>query len=252
MAAKAAVQSLRIARKEPRLALLDPAQHPVAVVLDLVQPVRTGRRARDQRREHRRQHRRQLGGLRAFGIASDRAAALSSLRRGSGWFGIWRWRRPSHCPSRRAWIARRACAPSAISSRLRPVVTLLGAVSTMDGVPGRAYSSFSLISSHALSPVLPPYLLPRVRTSVQAALQVFAVELELEMALGVARDRIFFGPPGAAIPEHHGAAAVLPLRDHAFEARRIPADGPRHAWRAACPPDRDSVLWGSPSSAARH
>ena len=42
-----------------------------------------------------------------------------------------------------------------------------------------------------------------------------------------------------------------PFGNHAFEARRTRADGPRRAWPAACPPDRGSAPWEPPSSAAR-
>src|SRR4029079_6701865 len=53
----------------------------------------------------------------------------------------------------------------AISSKLRPDNTLSGAFSTIDWAC--ANSSLALIKSHDLSS-LPPYLLPRVRTSDQA------------------------------------------------------------------------------------
>ena len=50
-----------------------------------------------------------------------------------------------------------------------------------------------------------------------AAVQLLAVEIENEMALGVALVRIAFGKPAAAIPDHHGAAAIFAFGDRALE-----------------------------------
>src|SRR5205823_14408669 len=50
-----------------------------------------------------------------------------------------------------------------------------------------------------------------------ASLELFAIELELEMALFVARDRVVAGGPRATIPQHHRAGAVLVGRDDALE-----------------------------------
>ena len=50
-----------------------------------------------------------------------------------------------------------------------------------------------------------------------AAVELLAVELELEVALRVALRRIVLRHPGAAVPQHHRARAVLLRRDHAFE-----------------------------------
>src|SRR6185295_15851272 len=59
----------------------------------------------------------------------------------------------------------------AISSRLRPDTTLSGSSSTMRAAaPSFAYSSLSLISSHACLPDLPPYLLLCVRIRSQPPL----------------------------------------------------------------------------------
>ena len=49
------------------------------------------------------------------------------------------------------------------------------------------------------------------------AVQLLAVELELEMALGKALVRIADRFPAAAIPDDHRAAAILALRDRALE-----------------------------------
>ena len=50
-----------------------------------------------------------------------------------------------------------------------------------------------------------------------AAVQLLAVELEFEMALREALVRIADRLPTAAIPDDHRAAAILALRDRAFE-----------------------------------
>ena len=106
---------------------------------------------------------------------------------------------------------------AAISFTLRPVVTLLGAVSTMGAPRARVLVLFLDQQPGLVAGLAAEFAAARAH-QIKAAFQVFAVELEFEMPLGIPRDRVFLGPPGAAIPEHHGAGAVLPLRDHAFEA----------------------------------
>jgi hypothetical protein len=57
-----------------------------------------------------------------------------------------------------------------------------------------------------------------------AALELLAVEAELELALAIALDGIALAllwGPGAAVPEEDGAAAVLPLGDDPLEATVI-------------------------------
>ena len=51
-----------------------------------------------------------------------------------------------------------------------------------------------------------------------APFQLVAVQRKVEFALGVAPVRIAVGDPAPAIPDHHRAAAVLALRDRAFES----------------------------------
>ena len=52
-----------------------------------------------------------------------------------------------------------------------------------------------------------------------AAVELLAVEPELEAPFLVGRARVVAdGRPGAAVPEQHGAAAVLPLGDDPLEA----------------------------------
>src|ERR1700736_172609 len=50
-----------------------------------------------------------------------------------------------------------------------------------------------------------------------AALELLAVELELEMALGIAGDGIAFRDPRSAVPQQYRTAAVLLRGDDAFE-----------------------------------
>src|SRR5262245_39258258 len=50
-----------------------------------------------------------------------------------------------------------------------------------------------------------------------AAMKLLAVKFEAEMTLLIAFVRVVFRNPFAAIPDHHGAAAVLSFRDDPFE-----------------------------------
>ena len=59
---------------------------------------------------------------------------------------------------------------------------------------------------------------PRHPDERPAALQPLAVQAELQLALLQAFVRIVERLPGAAVPQHDGAAAILALRDGAFEA----------------------------------
>src|SRR5690349_4618420 len=52
---------------------------------------------------------------------------------------------------------------------------------------------------------------------IPGAVQLLAVKLEFQMAFGVALVGIALRRPGAAVPEHHRARAVLLGRDHALE-----------------------------------
>ena len=64
------------------------------------------------------------------------------------------------------------------------------------------------------------------------ALQFFALQLELQLALTIAFAWISIRNPNAAIPHDDGARAVLPRRDHAFKGcigERVIFDMHRHA-----------------------
>src|SRR5208282_4912340 len=67
-------------------------------------------------------------------------------------------------------------------------------------------------------PVLVTLALARAHShQMPAAVKFLAVEIEIEMAFGVALVRIAFGSPGSAIRDHHRAAAIFAFRDGAFE-----------------------------------
>ena len=196
---------LAVARNEPRLAVFDAAQHPVAVVLDLVQPVGPGRRARDQRREHRRQHRRRLGGLRAFHVLRRRAScgvAAFALLPVAAWLRqlgnraglhvlLHRQLRLPDARSRRGDFLQAASGRHAVRRGRRRWTARPGARTRpfLDQQP-RLVAGLAAVLAAARAHQRP------------AALQLLAVELELEMALRVAGDRIFLRRPRAAIPEH--------------------------------------------------
>src|SRR6476659_5638337 len=50
-----------------------------------------------------------------------------------------------------------------------------------------------------------------------APMELLPFKREIELALGVAPVRIAIRDPAPAIPDHHGAATVLALRDRALE-----------------------------------
>ena len=67
-------------------------------------------------------------------------------------------------------------------------------------------------------PVLVALTRPRAHAhQMPAAAELGPIEIENEMALGVALVRIPFGSPAPAIPDHHRAAAIFAFRNGAFE-----------------------------------
>src|SRR5262249_57628294 len=85
------------------------------------------------------------------------------------------------------------------------------------GEGGRAAAARRLVMRLDEQPVLA--LLARAAThahEMPRAGELLAVEREIELALLEPALGIALGLPGAAIPDHHGAAAVLALRDDAF------------------------------------
>ncbi len=59
---------------------------------------------------------------------------------------------------------------------------------------------------------------PRHAHEMPAAGELLAFQRKVEMALGVGLMHIAFGKPVTAVPDQHGAAAILTLRDDALEA----------------------------------
>src|SRR5690606_37236149 len=58
---------------------------------------------------------------------------------------------------------------------------------------------------------------PRHADEMPAAAELLAFQLEFQLALLQAFVRIAKGRPSPAIPDDHGTAAILPLRDRSFE-----------------------------------
>jgi hypothetical protein len=109
----------------------------------------------------------------------------------------------------------------------------------------RALTSGSALDQSQLFAGLPG--LARLRTSVHVHLQLASVErrsMRSASCLPVTR-------PDAGIPEHHGAAAVLPFGDRAFERHRTRSDDPRPRPPAASRRASGSVPSAAPSCAAR-
>ena len=182
-----------MAREELDLAVVDAREQAVAVELDLVAPATTGRQALDGDRKLRRER----GGQRCFD--------------GLGQVG----RRQGRC-SRQARGADRDSARLAqldgperlvdhaigqrgdhvvVGQRPRPGVTLLEQDPRILLVAG-------LGDAHQLP----------------EAGELFAVQLEQQLALGHAVARVADRLPVAAVPDDHRAGAVLARRDRAFEA----------------------------------
>ena len=94
-----------------------------------------------------------------------------------------------------------------------------------------------------------PWLLSFARTLAHAhqmpvAVQLLAMQFEIEMTLLHPLVRIVLRRPAAAVPDHHGAAAVLVLWDGAFEF--VVLD------RVVLDVDGEALLAGHQARAARH
>ena len=101
-------------------------------------------------------------------------------------------------------------------------------------------------------PVVALFARPPVHAhQMPAALQLLAVECEVEVALWQALVRIVFRLPGAAVPDHHRAAAVLALAGWCPRICCIRSGDPRPARRAAFRPARGSGRASPPSSSSR-
>ena len=213
-----AVQSSPCRVKQPHIAAVDAGLDAIAVVLDLVDPVRSGSAAC-------RKGAARLGS-RNVGSRPLRAPAILPMSGSS----ILR-RLPA--PARALWSSRSAPA-AASSSLVRPLMREVVSSSVISGSPGwRANSSSALISSHGS--VFSPRL-GFMRTRCQRPLSRAPSRVNSRWPLASPLWGSPTGRPAAAIPHDHRAAAIFALRDVALEVRDTRSDGPRCAPRAASRP----------------
>ena len=102
---------------------------------------------------------------------------------------------------------------AAISFIVRPDSTLRSSSLRLPLPSSRACSSRSLISSHRSLPLALAH--PSAPASSRPA--AGPVQAELELAGGIVRPRVADRLPGAPVPEHDRAAAILALGDGALE-----------------------------------
>ena len=188
-----------LAGQELDLAAVDAGLHAIAVELDLVQPCanRSARHPRARPGPARR---------RAEGCRPSPARSVP----GSGSFDRAPWPPgalrmvDAHVALRRQ--APRSCGPtSGKSSPLREC---------RDRPAARAASSSALSRSHSSFVATRP---AAVRTRCHRPLRRSPSSVKVEPAAGVIGCGITVRDPAAAIPDDHGAAAVLARRDHTFE-----------------------------------
>ena len=186
------------------MTLRDVAEHAIAVVLDLVHPFVAAGRVVDERGEL---------GLQPFGRSRlARSGDLGEIARGR--------LPPAHRARAHVLGDRLVRMPHAIGVG----GDLLDAAARHDAVREIVDHGGVVARSRVLVVLLDeqPALVAAVLAAAAsherpAAVQLRAVEVELELALAVALDRILLGNPGAAVPQEDGARAVLLRRDHAFE-----------------------------------
>ncbi len=198
MAGNLRVQSSAGAGDQLGLAVLDPPAHAIAVELHLVDPVGTARRRIDQRGEFRLDDGRQLAALAAL-VGLDGGDVLFHRRLGAG--GI---------PDRAVAFRDLAHAAAGLDA---------GRVLDRGVAMAGLGPAVVLLDQQPVVPDLPALALIAVRHAdeAEAALQALALEVEGDVALLVRLGRVALRLPGAAVPQHHGAAAILALRDGAFE-----------------------------------
>jgi hypothetical protein len=167
----------------------------IAVELDLVQPLAAGGRSVDERREL------ELDAAREGGATRSGDGRRIAGRRDRGSVALTAPARPHAIAGARDLVevaagedARRLALGDVVAPRFR--------VAALDQEPVRA-PAVARLPPH-------PHQMP-------AAAQLVAREPERQIALRERRVRIVERLPRAAIPHEHRAAAVLALRDHAFE-----------------------------------
>ena len=194
---------LPVARDELHLSLVDPGHDPIAVVLDLVKPVVAGRRDLDDHRQGER-----------LGAGQPSAAGAGEIRE----------------PQPRAAFSCGGSAGGHLASgadRLRmPETVALGghlgeAAPAQDALRPRAHD----VELGGALCVLVLVLDEQPRLGIVAldlderplTLELFALQLELQLALLERDARVHDRRPRPAVPEHDGARSVLALRDDTFE-----------------------------------
>jgi hypothetical protein len=192
-----------VARDQARRAALDPTQDPVAVELDLVQPIGSVGRRVDERRELEPRFARQrraarplerCGIARSSGASAATAAALTRAARPHA-IGI--------ATDLVETAAGQHAARLALDDRPRARGTRL-VVAALDQEP-RPTAALALSRLHAYQ--------------VPAPAQLFAGQREVELARRKTAPRIPDRLPIAAVPDDDRPPAVLALRNHALEAR---------------------------------
>src|SRR5208337_3705824 len=212
------------AREQREASLVDARLDPIAVELDFVQPAFAGGRRLDRRRQHRLDEAGQRRPLRPLDRRQIRqfggvAAPLdpAGLRR----------------PARR--LLRHLVDGASGRRGIRPLLQNVR----------RVLASGEFVVALDEQPVL--VLVARLAPhpdEMPAALQLLAIELELEMALGESLVRIVDRLPGPAVPDENRAAAVLALRDRSLERPVFE--------RMVLDHHRKPLLAGHEARAARH
>ena len=195
-----------VARVDADLAAADRGERAVAVILDLVHPVVAVGRRIDQRRELRLDECRQRAAFRAraLSLAPLRASSSACRLRSNDRISPPRpsVRMPDFLP-RGDLVHRRGRLRRWWSPARRSACLLARRNSSRSLISSQLSLSLALRLAHAHQHPL--------------ALEPLAVEDELELALLQRRVGVADRLPGALVPEHHGAAAILALRDRAFE-----------------------------------
>ncbi len=223
---------LLLARQQSHLAVIKPRLHPVAVKLDLMQPIRSaghlvierGQTERDEIGQFRSDP---TWAFRLFATFAGSAARTLLCRRSRP--GSRSCRDASDpllecCFAFRFWTVRAVRMPDAFfaaptSSDLldRSACRHRARFFFQDILVPRTagFVVFALDQQPVVVTIVGAAAHP---DEMPAAVQFLAVQIENKMALGVAAVRIAVGCPGSAVPDHHRAAAVFAFGDGAFES----------------------------------
>ena len=248
------------AREQANVVAVDARDDAVAVELDLVDPAGVARRLGDERRELRaeglgqlrldraRRQRERLGRSRACWPTAAPARLALPLRGLRGDVALFAAASSSSARARRI-VARRFLRRRGRLVGDRPAREHALRLGVDDAVLGRRPRRVVLLLDQQ------PRLLALAGAAVHAhqrpaAVQLLAVEAELELAGAVAGARVADRLPGAVVPDDHLARAVLALRDRSLEAAvvdRVVLDVHRHPLVGR---DRGSAPSAPPSSSA--